>query len=161
MFERLPTRVRLTALGSVALARARHLLRKFADTHEDIGETISGRGGRVRVTAAPLWMRAVVTPAALRFQAACPGVGLAPSSATLAESVRRLAHGAGRPAPGTSPPPSDGRRPVQSPCSLPPGSRKVPHGSGVLQLHSGARQTQPMPQGREIRGNSTSFMLGS
>ena len=94
LFDRLPAGVRLTALGTVALDRARRLLRAFADTEEQVGETIAGRGGRLRVTAAPLWMRAVVTPAALRFQAACPGVGLTLRTATFAEGVRRLADGA-------------------------------------------------------------------
>lgn len=95
LFERLPSGVRLTELGTVAAARARRLLREFADTAEHLGETLAGRGGRLRVTAAPLWMRAVVTPAALRFQAAHPGVGLTLRTATFAEGVRRLAAGAG------------------------------------------------------------------
>ena len=65
--------------------------RALADTDEHIGETIAGR---VRVTAAPLWMRAVVAPAALRFQAACPGVGLILRTVTFVEGVRRLSDGA-------------------------------------------------------------------
>ena len=95
LFERLPTGVRLTALGTVALGRARRLARELADTDEHIGETIAGRGGRLRVSAAPLWMRAIVAPAALRFQSECPGVGLTLRSAAFADGVRLLADGAG------------------------------------------------------------------
>ena len=95
LFERLPTGVRLTALGTVAVGRARRLARELADTDEHIGETIAGRGARLRVSAAPLWMRAVVAPAALRFQRECPGVALTLRSAAFAEGVRLLADGAG------------------------------------------------------------------
>ena len=94
LFERLPTGVRLTALGAAALERARRLRREFADTDEHIGEALAGRDGRFRVTAAPLWMRAVIAPAALRFQKACPGVGLSLRSVPFAEGVRLLACGA-------------------------------------------------------------------
>ena len=95
LFERLPSGVRPTALGTVAVGRARRLAREFADTDERIGETVAGRGARLRVSAAPLWMRAVVAPAALRFQSACPGVALTLRSAAFAEGVRLLADGAG------------------------------------------------------------------
>ena len=61
--------------------RARRLAREFADTDERIGEAVAGRGARLRVSAAPLWMRAVVAPAALRFQTECPGVALTLRSA--------------------------------------------------------------------------------
>ena len=95
LFERLPTGVRLTALGTVAVGRARRLARELADTDEHIGEAVAGRGARLQVSAAPLWMRAVVAPAALRFQTECPGVGLTLRSAAFAEGVRLLADGAG------------------------------------------------------------------
>ena len=52
-------------------------------------------GFRRRMSAAPVWMRAVVAPAALRFQQACPGVALTLRSAAFAEGVRLLADGAG------------------------------------------------------------------
>ena len=45
-------------------------------TNEHINEAVFGRDGRVRVTAAPLWMRVVIAPAALRCQDAFPGVAL-------------------------------------------------------------------------------------
>ena len=95
LFERLPTGVRLTTLGTVAVGRARRLARELADTDEHIGEAVAGRGARLRVSAAPLWMRAVVAPAALRFQTECPGVALTLRSAAFAEGVRLLADGAG------------------------------------------------------------------
>ena len=82
-------------LGTVAVGRARRLARELADTDEHIGEAIAGRGARLRVSAAPLWMRAVVAPAALRFQTECPGVALTLRSAAFAEGVRLLADGAG------------------------------------------------------------------
>lgn len=94
LFERLPTGVRLTALGAVALERARRLLREFADTDEHIGEAAAGRGRRFRVTAPPLWMRAVIAPAALRFQKLCPGIGLSLRTVPFSEGVRLLAGGA-------------------------------------------------------------------
>ena len=93
LFERLPSGVRLTALGTVAIGRARHLARELADTDEHIGEAVAGRGARLRVSDAAVWMRAVVAPAALRFQQACPGVALTLRSAAFAEGVRLLAEG--------------------------------------------------------------------
>ena len=93
LFERLPTGVRLTALGAVAHERARHLLREFADAEECVAETLAGRDGRFRITAPPLWMRAVVVPAALRFQQEWPGVSLTFRSAPFSEGVRLLSAG--------------------------------------------------------------------
>ncbi len=94
LFERLPTGVRLTALGDVALERARRLLREFTETDEHIGETVDGRDGRFRVTAGPMWMQAVIAPAALRFQSVCPGVGLSLRTMPFSEGVRLLEGGA-------------------------------------------------------------------
>jgi len=94
LFERLPTGVRPTALGTVAVERARRLARELTDADEHVGETLAGRGGRLRVSAAPLWMRAVVAPAALRFQSECPGVGLTLRSAAFGEGLHLLAEGA-------------------------------------------------------------------
>ena len=95
LFERLPTGVRLTTLGTVALGRARRLAREFEDTDEHIGEAVAGRDGRLRVSAAPLWMRAVVAPATLRFQTEHPDVALSLRTATFSEGVRLLVDGAG------------------------------------------------------------------
>ena len=58
-----------------------------------MAETLAGRGGRLLNTAAPLWMRAVVVPAALRFEKAWPGVGLTFRSVPFAEGVRLLEAG--------------------------------------------------------------------
>ena len=93
LFERLPTGVRLTALGAAARDRARRLRREFADAQEHIAEALAGREGRFRIAAAPLWMRAVVVPAALRFQEKWPGVGLTFRSVPFAEGVRLLEAG--------------------------------------------------------------------
>ena len=94
LFERLPTGVRPTALGVVALERARRLLREFTDTDEHIGETTAGRDGRFRVTAGALWMQTVIAPAALRFHTVCPGMGLSLRTAPFLEGVRLLEGGA-------------------------------------------------------------------
>ena len=93
LFERLPTGVRLTALGAVALERARRLLREFTDTDEHMGEALAGRDGRFRVSAAPLWMRTVVAPAAVRFQRTCPGIGLTLRTVPFSQGVRLLESG--------------------------------------------------------------------
>lgn len=65
----------------------------LAATEEHIGETVAGRDGRFRISAAPVWMRAVIVPAALRFQPAWPGVGLTFRSAPFCEGVRLLTAG--------------------------------------------------------------------
>ena len=93
LFERLPSGVRLTALGAAARERARRLAREFADADEHLAETLAGRGGRLRITAAPLWMRAVVVPAALRFEKAWPGVGLTFRTVPFAQGLRLLEAG--------------------------------------------------------------------
>ena len=93
LFERLPTGVRPTALGAVALERARRLLGELAETDEHIAETVSGRGGRLRISASPLWMRTVVAPATVHFHTACPGVGLTLRTVPFSEGVRLLESG--------------------------------------------------------------------
>ena len=93
LFERVPSGVRLTALGAVALERARRLLGELADADEHLAETVAGRDGRLRVSASPLWMRTVVTPAAVRFHSACPGVGLTLRTVPFSEGVRLLDRG--------------------------------------------------------------------
>ena len=84
---------RLTALGAVALQRARRLLGELAETDEHIAETVSGRGGRLRVSATPLWRRSVVAPAAVRFHRACPRVGLTLRTVPFSEGLRTLESG--------------------------------------------------------------------
>ena len=141
LFERLPTGVRLTALGTVAVERARRLVREFEDTDEHIGEAVAGRDGRLRVSAAPLWMRAVVAPAALRFQAEQPGVGLTLRTATFSEGVRLLVDGAGEMHCGGI---DDGR-------ALPAFLRREP----LLQVTAGivARRDHPLHSARPTPGD--------
>ena len=93
LFERLPTGVRLTTLGAVARERARRVRRELVDAQEHLEETLAGRDGRFRITAAPLWMRAVIVPAALRFEEAFPGVSLTFRSVPFSEGVRLLTAG--------------------------------------------------------------------
>ena len=136
LFERLPSGVRLTELGAVALERARRLLRELAETDEHIAETVSGRRGRLRVSATPLWMRTVVAPAAMRFHTACPGVGLTLRTATFAQGVRLLEGGESDLHCGGV----DGGQP------LPAGLRREP----LLELTAGivARRDHPLQRAR-------------
>ena len=63
LFERLPTGVRLTPLGTVAAGRARRLLRKIGAADETMAAAVCGRAGRFRVSATPMWMEPVRFPA--------------------------------------------------------------------------------------------------
>ena len=92
LFERLPSGVRLTPLGTVAAERARHVLREIEAAEAKIGAAVSGRSGRFRITADPMWMEAVVAPAIARFRDTCPGIELTLRTASLAEALR-LTHG--------------------------------------------------------------------
>ena len=93
LFERLPTGVRLTPLGAVAVELARGLLREIETAEEKIEAAVSGRAGRFRITATPVWMQAVVAPAITRYREALPGVELALRTAPFAEGLRRLENG--------------------------------------------------------------------
>ena len=77
LFERQPSGVRLTPLGTVAVELARGLLREIETAEEKIEAAVSGRAGRFRITATPVWMQAVVAPALARYGEALPGVELA------------------------------------------------------------------------------------
>ena len=79
LFERIPTGVRPTPLGATAVERARGLLREFRAAEEEIGAAVSGRAGTFRVTATPVWMRAVLAPAAAAFRERAPGVAAGPA----------------------------------------------------------------------------------
>ena len=92
LFERLPTGARLTPLRTVAAGRARHLLRKIGAADETMAAAVCGRAGRFRVSATPIWMEAVLGPAAtafLRFKR-LPGVGLILRTAPFSETLRLL-----------------------------------------------------------------------
>ena len=93
MFERLPTGVRLTPLGAVAVELARGLLREIETAEEKNEAAVSGRAGRFRITATPVWMQAVVAPAIARYREALPGVELALRTAPFAEGLRLLENG--------------------------------------------------------------------
>lgn len=93
LFERIPTGVRPTPLGTAAVERARSLLREFQAAEEEIGAAVSGRAGRFRLTATPMWMAPVLAPAVAAFRETRPGVGLTLRTAPFAEGLRLLADG--------------------------------------------------------------------
>ena len=93
LFERLPSGVRLTPLGTLATERARHVLREIEAAEARIGAAVSGRSGRFRITADPMWMEAVLAPAIARFRDTCPGIELTLRTASFAEALRRLTGG--------------------------------------------------------------------
>lgn len=93
LFERIPTGVRPTPLGTAAVERARILLREFQAAEEEIAAAVSGRAGIFRLTATPMWMEAVLAPAVAAFRETRPGVGLTLRTAPFAEALRLLADG--------------------------------------------------------------------
>ena len=93
LFERIPAGVRPTRLGAMAVAHARRILREIEEGEEAITAALAGRSGRFRVTAAPVWMQAVVAPAVQAFHAAFPEVELKLRTAAWREGVRQLADG--------------------------------------------------------------------
>ena len=95
LFERLPSGVRLTPLGTVAAERARHVLREIEAAEQTIGAAVSGRTGSFRITADPMWMEAVLAPAIARYREALPGVELKLRTASFAEGLRLLENGDG------------------------------------------------------------------
>ena len=93
LFERQPSGVRLTPLGTVAVELARGLLREIETAEEKIEAAVSGRAGRFRITATPVWMQAVVAPALARYREALSGVELALRTAPFAEGLQLLENG--------------------------------------------------------------------
>ena len=93
LFERIPTGVRLTRLGNVVAGHARRILRESEDGEATVAAALAGRFGRFRVTASPVWMQAVVTPAVQAFHEVFPDVELKLRTASWREGVRRLADG--------------------------------------------------------------------
>ena len=93
LFERIPTGVRLTRLGAVVAAHARRILREIEDGEATVAAELAGHTGRFRVTAAPVWMQAVIAPAVQVFHAVFPDVELKLRTASWREGVRRLADG--------------------------------------------------------------------
>ncbi len=93
LFERIPTGVRLTELGTMVAALARDILREIEIAEGKIQDTVSGRTGCLRVTAGPTWMYAVLPDAVARFHDVYPGVELKLRTANASEGIRRLTEG--------------------------------------------------------------------
>ena len=93
LFERIPTGVRLTKLGAVVADRARRILREIEDGEETVVAALAGRTGSFRITAAPVWMQAVLVPAVAAFHAAFPEIELKLRTAGWRDGVRLLADG--------------------------------------------------------------------
>lgn len=93
LFERIPTGVRLTGLGTMVAALARDILREIEIAEGKIQDTVSGRSGCLRVTAGPTWMYAVLPDAVARFHDVYPGVELKLRTANASEGIRRLTEG--------------------------------------------------------------------
>lgn len=93
LFERVPSGVRPTRLGAIAIDHARRILREIEDGEEMVMAALAGRTGRFRITAAPLWMQSVVAPAVHAFHAAFPEVELRLRTAAWREGVLQLADG--------------------------------------------------------------------
>jgi len=95
LFERVPDGVRPTRLGTLVVGHARRIVREIGDGEAAVAAEHAGRTGRFRVTAAPVWMQAVVTPAVQAFHAAFPEVELKLRTVPWREGVRLLADGRG------------------------------------------------------------------
>ncbi len=93
LFERIPAGVRPTRLGALVVEHARRIVRDIEDGEEAVAAALAGRTGRFRVTAAPLWMQAVVAPAVKAFHAAFPEIELRLRTAAWREGARLLADG--------------------------------------------------------------------
>ena len=93
LFDRLPTGVRLTALGATAIDLARHVLREIEAAEEKIDAAISGRNGSFRVTAGPTWMQAVLPLTVARFHETYPGIELKLRTADFRRGLQLLADG--------------------------------------------------------------------
>lgn len=124
---------------------------------------LAGRDGRLRISAALLWMRAVIVPAALRFQQKWPGVGLTFRSVPFAQGVRLLKAGecdlhcggcgrrraaAGVPAPRAA---ARGhrrhRRPARAPAPVPAAHRARP---GAQSHHERDKKLSGLRAGRPL-----------
>ena len=93
LFERLPTGVRPTPLGTAAAELAMGVLREIEAAEENIGARLAGRTGRFRITATPVWMQAVLAPACEAYRKKLPGIELVLRTAPFAEGLRLLARG--------------------------------------------------------------------
>ena len=73
--------------------RARRILREIEDGEETVVAALAGRTGSFRITAAPVWMQAVLVPAVAAFHAAFPEIELKLRTAAWRDGVRMLADG--------------------------------------------------------------------
>ena len=93
LFERIPTGVRLTELGATAADLARRILEEIEIAESTISDLVRGRSGRIRITASPVWMQAVLPAAITEFRDACPGIELKLRTTNVSEGLRRLEEG--------------------------------------------------------------------
>lgn len=93
LFERLPTGVRPTPFGEQVIALARAVMREIVEAQEKIGMAVSGRAGKVRVTATPVWMEAVLAPSAVWLRERLPGLEFGFRTVTPPEGLRLLEAG--------------------------------------------------------------------
>ena len=93
LFDRLPGGVRLTALGGTVAELTRGILREIEMAEERIGAARSGRTGRLRVTAGPVWIETVLPEAIARLHEVYPALEIRLESATRARGIRLLADG--------------------------------------------------------------------
>ena len=93
LFERTSTGVRLTPLGDTLVQPARRVLRELESADATVDAARSGRTGRFRVTADPVWTQAVLTQAVARFHDDYPDIEVELDVATRSEGLRRLASG--------------------------------------------------------------------
>ena len=93
LFERLSTGVRTTPFGDTAAALARGVLREIEAAEEKLDAALAGRTGSFRLTAAPMWLEAVLGPALAGFRERAPGIALTLRAAPFAEGLRLLVRG--------------------------------------------------------------------
>ena len=93
LFERVPTGVRLTELGIMTVDLARRILQEIEIAEGKINDAVSGRSGRLRISASPVWMQAVLPAAIAEFRQSCPGVELKLRTANVSEGLNRLEEG--------------------------------------------------------------------
>ena len=93
LFERIPTGVRLTELGTTVAGLARNILREIEIAEGKVQDTVSGRTGCLQITAGPTWMYAVLPDAVARFHEVYPGIELKLRTASASEGIRHLTDG--------------------------------------------------------------------
>ena len=93
LFERMPTGVRLTELGGLVAHRSSRILREMERAEDEINLVVSGRSGSLRVTAGPMWMKAVLPRVIARFHVSYPDIELQLRTTTYTEGVWLLLAG--------------------------------------------------------------------